>query len=180
MKNYNIYVRKNDMHTRAHSKSSKAKCLIYHHLCPGLNIHEQWLFIHATRCSVKSTPKMSNSKIRIIGCVWVIFYIKMKSLLFLWGIVTGTLHDVLLSVFLITCDIEVDSNYEEHSVVIIEISTHLINCTLKEYCKLSLSELMEFMNANTAIVSEHAPFANKEKNIWAHPGGPKICMMPRN
>ena len=77
----------------------------------------------------------------------------------------GTLHDVLLSVFLITCDIEVDSNYEKHSVVIIEISTHLINCTLGEYCKLSLSELVEFMNANIAIVSEQAPFANKEKNI---------------
>ena len=50
-------------------------------------------------------------------------------------------------------------------MVIIEIRTHLINCNLGEYCKLSLSELVESTNANTAIVSEHTPFANKEKNI---------------
>ena len=50
-------------------------------------------------------------------------------------------------------------------MVIIEVSTHLINYNLGEYCKLSLIELVESMNANTAILSEHAPFANKEKNI---------------
>lgn len=84
----------------------------------------------------------------------------MTAYVLLWGIVTRTLHRLLLSAFLITNNIEVESNWG-HSVMLIETGTHLITCNLRHILQ-SLNELVESMNANTAVVSEHA---NEERNI---------------